>query len=713
MSYKSSDERHPGENEDLPSVDPSDRAYLRKVRDGMSVSTDFLDDGIRKEWANSLNRFHSEHPGGSKYHTKPYAHRSKIFRPKTRSLGRRAEAKAATALFSNSDLINVEGQNKGDPAQAEAARYRKALLQYRLEHNVPWFVSCIGARQDTFNYGVCISLQSWRYEVDQTKEVIPEIDPETGQPVLDEEGYELGSEQVISERIVKDEPYLDLIPPENVRFDPNSDWRDPFGTSPTLTIMLPMYAGKVMERMKKPNPVTGQPEWREYSLSEILASMQQDDTSEVIRQARNGRRRQDPMDTHQHDENSMVWVYLNIVREEGRDLAFYSLGSQRMLTDPVPVEELLPLGRDSLTFGFSVIETHRPYPVGGNRLAAPLQSEINDVANQRMDNVKLAMNKRYILRRGSQVDQAALMRHVPGGGIMAGDVDGDVRVLEYPDVTSSSYQEHDRLSNELDELTGNFSGGSVQSNRALNETVGGMSMLQGDASEVAELELRTFVETWVEPVLRKFDRLIAMFETDETIKQVAAANSEVALMYGTSDELDHMLDHEMVVSVNVGMGNTNPMQKLQRFNTILGAAAAIPEIAQRMNPEEIGKELFALGGFNDVTRFFRTEEQMQEIQAQMAEQQPQDSSLQVAQLRAETESANQQLRAEVERYKADMGFEAAMAKVAADENIKLTELYERIGFDRDKMQSERQIKAVVEGNRTREMRLRQTTGAGI
>jgi hypothetical protein len=104
---------------------------------------------------------------------------------------------------------------------------------------------------------------------------------------------------------------------------------------------------------------------------------------------------------------------------------------------------------------------------------------------------------------------------------------------------------------------------------------------------------------------------------------------------------------------------------------------------------------------------------MQEIQAQMAEQQPQDSSLQVAQLKAESDAANQQLRAEVERYKADMGFEAALARVAAEQDIKLTELYERIGFDREKLQTERQIKAVVEGNRSREMRLRQTTGAGI
>jgi hypothetical protein len=421
--------------------------------------------------------------------------------------------------------------------------------------------------------------------------------------------------------------------------------------------------------------------------------------------------------------NSIVWVYLNIVREEGKDVAFYTLGSRLMLTDPVPVEELLPLGRESLTFGFSVVESHRAYPVGGNKLAAPLQGEINDVTNQRMDNVRLALNKRYIVKRGSQVDTAALMRSTPGGGVMTGDPDSDIRVLDYPDVTGSSYQEQDRLSQELDELTGNFSSSSVQANRSLNETVGGMNLLQGDASEVSEYELRTFVETWVEPVLRKLDKLIAMFETDAVIKAVSAENADLQL-YGQSAELDELLDHELVVSVNVGMGNTNPMQRLQQFQTIVGGVAQIPELAQRLNPEEIGKEIFSLGGFSDSSRFFRSDDEMAALMEQAAAQQPQDTSLQVAQMKAqaslqetainaEMKMAIAQLEAEVKREGNMQDYEAEMAKIVTDANTKLKDLYETMNIERDKLQTTRDVTAAKEGGRIREMNLRRDTGAGI
>jgi hypothetical protein len=192
------------------------------------------------------------------------------------------------------------------------------------------------------------------------------------------------------------------------------------------------------------------------------------------------------MDSNTGSEFDQVWVHLNIVRKKGKDYAFYTIGTMLMLSEPVPVNELLPLGRESITVGFAIIEAHRPYPIGGTKLAAPLQGEINDVTNQRMDNVKLALNKRFILKRGANIDQQALMRSVPGGGIMTGNPTEDVRVLDYPEVTGSSYQEQDRLNNELDDLTGNFSGSSVATNRKLTETVGGMQMLQGDAATVGE-----------------------------------------------------------------------------------------------------------------------------------------------------------------------------------------------------------------------------------
>ena len=722
MSQKHNNDLLPGELED-PNVgsgqDDDEVYWLAKARAAFDSSDDFLNGGLRNEWEDSLARFHSQHPKGSKYHSATYKKRSKIFRPKTRSAARRAEATAAKALFSNSDLIDVRGQNTGSATQAAAARVNKELMQYRLEHSIPWFVTAMGARQDTFNYGVCCSLSTWNYVEVEDSELQPVMD-EMGNPMIDEEGRELG-EEIVTSRIEVDEPVITLIPPENLRVDANSDWRDPIKDSPAITVMTPMYAWEVLAKMKKPNAVTGTAEWKEYSLASILAASQEQDASQSTRQARQGDQRLDPQDTSRYDQYTQVWVHLNIMRDEdGKDMCFYTLSNRLMLTDPVPVDEILPLGRESLTVGISMIESHRVYPIGGNKLGAPLQSEINSVANQRMDNVMLALNKRFILKRGANVDQAALMRSVPGGGVTAGDPDKDVRILEYSDVTSSSYQEHDRLPQEQDELIGTFSGSSVQANRALNETVGGMQMLQGDAANIAEYELRTWIETWVEPVLRKLQKLEAMFETDENILQIAGENSEVFQQYGQDVSIDELLDHELVVSVNVGMGNTDPMQRVQKFSTVLSAAAQIPEVASRMKGDEVGKEMFALGGYSEGERFFMSEEEFQAAQAKMAEQQAAqgpaqapDTSLEIAQINAQKDREIEQLRSDDRRFEAEIRRETAMEQTAAKMDIEIKTLYEKIGIDRAKLQDARDITALKEGNKSREMGLKREMGSGI
>jgi len=257
---------------------------------------------------------------------------------------------------------------------------------------------------------------------------------------------------------------------------------------------------------------------------------------------------------------------------------------------------------------------------------------------------------------------------------------------------------------------GTFSGSSVQANRSLNETVGGMNMLQGDAMNVAEYELRTWVETWVEPVLRKLQKLEAMFETDETILAIAGENSEVFQQYGHDVAIDQLLDQELTLSVNVGMGNTDPQQRVQKFQGVLMAAAQIPEVAQRMKGDEVGKEMFALGGYSEGERFFlgdeeyaQKQQQEQEAMAAQAQQAPApDHELEIANIRAEVEIA-----------KAEIANEGRMQVTAAQMDVKLKDLYETIGLEESKRQDNRDIVALKEGNKSREMRLKQQMGSGI
>ena len=127
------------------------------------------------------------------------------------------------------------------------------------------------------------------------------------------------------------------------------------------------------------------------------------------------------------------------------------------------------------------VETDRVYPSSAVSLISGLQKGLNELKNQRIDNVRQVLNRRYLYRAGSQVDVRALSKNIPGGliGISApGALDSHVTPLATPDVTNSSYQEEDRINLAFDDLSGSMAGSTVNSNRRMNETVGGMEMMQ-------------------------------------------------------------------------------------------------------------------------------------------------------------------------------------------------------------------------------------------
>lgn len=262
-------------------------------------------------------------------------------------------------------------------------------------------------------------------------------------------------------------------------------------------------------------------------------------------------------------------------------------------------------GERPYVIGVSVIEAHKAVPESVVGLGKELQKEANEIVNQRLDNVKLVLNKRWLVKRGQQVDTKSLNRNVAGGVTLANDVNQDVREINFPDVTGSSYAEQDRVNVDYDELVGNFSAGSVQTNRQLNETVGGLGLIASGANQMSEYLLRTFSETWVEPVLRQLVKLEQKYETDQVVLALAAEKADLYQRYGVTQITDQLLDQELTLTVNVGMGATDPNFKIQKFvmavNTFRDIALNPPPNA---NIEEIAKEIFGHLGYKDGSRFF-------------------------------------------------------------------------------------------------------------
>ncbi len=670
-----------GEGEKLIDGIDSENWLIAKAHELYTTSTDYIDANITNQWERSLSHFNNEHAPHTNFRSKNFK-RSRVFRPKTRAQVTSSEAALTVAAFSTQDVVDIQPDDSRNEMQRISAEINKEILQYRLDRKMPWFMTAIGAFQSTKVYGLCIGFQYWRYEADTDYEPAFADD---GSLMRDEEGRALGRKISV---VRHDEMVSDLVAPENFRFDPMCDWRDPSTTSPYLVYMMPIYAGEAQEKMESLDPKTGMPTWIKHPLGSILSTRRKN--YDRTRQAREGRERIDPADEQHGNAYTMLWAHMNIVRVDGEDIMFWTMGNELLLTWPVKLTEAFPhlaRGERPFTVGFSTVEAFRNYPAGDVEQMAGLQEEINVIANQRLDNVKLVLNKRYYVRRGSQVDLDALIRNVPGGGVMMNDPEKDVKTVETRDVTASSYQEQDRLAVEADELVGNFSQGSVQSNKNLNETVGGMSEISQTAGTIQDYRLRVFFETWMEPTLRQLVKLIQMYETDQTILTLAANKAQIWMRYGISDITDELLRQDLTVRVNVGMGNTDPVRRVEKLLFGVTQAAALPTMAQRIKAGQITDEVFGALGYKDGSRFFMTDQEWEEEQAENPPQPPPEVMIKREELKFRRE--DNLLRDMREKMKLDMTAQIGFAEIAAKHNLTMEQLRENLGFQREQLDVER------------------------
>lgn len=686
----------PTDSESTGSQSEGDAWALQQARHIYVSSANYKQQNVTNQWERNLLHFRNQHAPGAPYSRSDWK-RSRTFRPKTRANVKAQEASAAAAIFSTRDIASFTARNPNDDENVACAEVVKEIVNYRLEETpLSWFLTVVGAFQDTKIYGVCVSHQYWKYETHTS--IVPAYD-EMDNPIMGKEtDAETGEERdvpmgITKKTVLEDQLCVDLVEPENFGFDPMCDWRNPARTSPYIMYMKPIHAADALAQMDEAHPVYGKHPWRKYSLQQILSTRREIDNR--TRRAREGYDRIDPVNDQSGNPFTMVWAHLNIQRVDGEDVAWWTMGTDLVLSDVVPLREMYPWlkpGERPFVVGFSTLEAHRNYPAGDVEQAAPLQEEINAVANQRLDNVKLVLNKRYFVRRGSQVDLDALVRNVPGGGVMVNDPDKDIVTVDTRDVTGSAYQEHDRLATEFDELVGGFSNSSVLNNRQLNETVGGMDRIASSAGAVQDYGIKIFFETWLGPVLRQITRLEQLYETDKVVIALAADKSTAFKRLGRDEATDELLTRELIVEIDVGLGNTDPMTYVQKLVYGLSQVGSMPGMQDRIKPEPVADAVFGALGFHSSKRFFLTEKEAAEKAQQNPPQIPPEIQVKMRELEIRQDDNNK--RHEKEQKELELKREVAYAELALKQQLTLEQMYVKLGIEKAKNDTTRDSKAL-------------------
>lgn len=619
--------------------------WMSMARDAYGTSDDWFDAALRNDMERNIAHFQSKHAPGSKYYSAQYKYRAKGFRPKTRTIVRKNEAMAATAFFATRNVVDIAPEDGSNIYNRVSAEINKELLQYRFDNTIPWFLTVMGAYQDALVNGVVISHQHWDYK--ERVQKVDVYDKTTGKVVLNEDGTVAQEEKIT---VIKDTPAIDLRPVENVRFAPTASWIDPIGTSPFLIDRIPITIVELLELMEQKSVTSKIPWIQGIGLGNLMQGRSDNYSDDSIRRQRE-RSKLDPNDqgNYLNSQYDTVWMHRNIMNEGGRDYIFYTLGVHMMLSVPIPLEEEYPhlkSGQRPYILGYATLETHKNYPQSLVGISAGLQQAANELSNQRQDNVALVLNRRYFVKRGQGVDLKSLQRNVPGGVTLMNNVEGDIKVESPPDVTSSSYQEQDRINLDMDDVAGNFSTSSVGSNKGLNETVGGMEMLGADADAITEYQLRVFCETWVEKVIKQIIQLEQRHESDPAIFALIGDKMGMYERFGINKVLDDMIQGSMSVEVNVGFGATNPAQRLNRLTQGLGTVAQLaPSMMKRLDEEEVSKEIFGAIGFKDTSRFFLAEVP----ESKMQPEQP-DPQIVLEQLRGQNQMAIAEKKFQNDQY---------------------------------------------------------------
>lgn len=627
-----------GDSQQIDPMREIDEFWLRRARESWNQSDSWFDTALRPRMERNLSHFKNQHASGSKYLSDAYQKRSKMFRPKTRSAIRKFAANAVRAFFATSDLVSCEAIMEDVEEDRLAAEIHENLLNYRLKESLPWYQITLAAVTECAINGIVISKQFWDYQ-EETRET---------QRIEKDSMGRIKAKVMESTFVKHDRPMCRIIPIENIRISPSADWLDPMGTTPFIIEERPYYLADLQQRMES-SPIIPYRDVKAETLRRGTRS-----NYDSLRSKREGSHdRYNDLFSALGNDHDTIWVRECIVNEGGMDWYYETIGDSILLSDPIPLSRVSKIGR-GYRMGRLEIEPHTLVPFGLSDLAESIQAETNELANSRIDNIKHAMNGRYLVRRGSQTDIRSLMRGIPGSVTYTQNPAGDVKDFRPPDVTQSSYEEQDRLNLDMDDLLGSFSQSTVQSNRALNETVGGMNMLKESANELPEMQIRNFSETWYEPVLNDMRDLNAHYESDKRIIEMMGEK----VGKGINDTF-RMIGRPAKVTVNVGFNNTNPLLRIERLKVGMSTMESlVPGTLQKADAKEIANEVFGALGYKDGHRFLpalsdeevdpkiqQMEQQIAQLTQQLETQQfKEQTKIQVAQINAQNRLQLEQMK---------------------------------------------------------------------
>lgn len=256
------------------------------------------------------------------------------------------------------------------------------------------------------------------------------------------------------------------------------------------------------------------------------------------------------------------------------------------------------------------------YWQGVCELVEPLQKELNDKRNQRLDNVNLVLQPILQYVEGA-IDTNLLKNFVyaPGARLPVKDINASAWDRP-PDVTASAYTEEQITTHDIQETSGalNVMQPSSQQND-IHRTASGLFMLKGEAETNLKLIVSLVEQMGLADIAKKYNLLNKSLMTQPlTVRILGTKGHEYPLI--TPEDIQYY-NHDFVFKG--ASAYVNREIRLAQFTKLMDVFSKIPIMMQKVDPDKLVKIIANALGFEEEE--FMRDQQMQQQLFQGAEQQ--------------------------------------------------------------------------------------------
>lgn len=386
-----------------------------------------------------------------------------------------------TSIFNNRPYLTAVPLSS---TAVEKARMLELLLDYQAEKYLDPVLFFTMAFKNALMYGTAIVKTTWKFESKTIRVNEYNKDPRLSA---------LKKREVKEEEVVTyDAPHMEIVSLEDFFFDPNS---------------YEIHDGRycIHRYYEDLDVIKEKVEDGTYTAKKADIEKLSEESSDNGSQAFSAHQRVDGVTGGNTKPDGMV----EVLEFWGDDCIIKVAGDVVLLMDYIPFYH----GEKPFVKFIDYPVANEFYGIGEIEVIESLQEELNTTRSQRLDNVTMAINNMWKIRKNAGIDIDQLVSR-PNGVIEVDEMD-DLEPLDIPDITEAGYKEEQIIKDDIDRTTGvnDYARGGSPARR---ETATTASLLSESANERFKLKIRLLEKTSFKRVGYQLVALNQQYITEET-----------------------------------------------------------------------------------------------------------------------------------------------------------------------------------------------------